>query len=541
MRFSKSYFINTLFPILVYGAITGIIVGGVIWGYTFLAEWLGEHTVQIYTFTAENPLFIPLLFIGLAGLAILAWATVKLVPSAKGSGVPYIEGVMRGLLPLKWLTTAIAMLLGSLVSFFAGLPLGSEGPSVLIGGCLGNGVNDVGSKKSKSRFAWKRQTVTAGAAAGFAVAFNAPLAGILFALEEGHKRFSPMILLPAAASVIMATLTSNLLTELTGHGIANVIFTEFSSAQNPTLKETGYFLLLGISTGFFAVVFSTAMNALNDFFLKIKLPSIAKFLAAFLLTGIVGIFFADAIGGGSQLIRKIALVGIEWKLMLALLIIKLVQIIFCSTSGATGGCTIPVMALGALFGGLMAKLFVKMGMDAEYYNLIVLISMCAMLGAVMRAPIMSVVLVVEMTRVTVHLWAVCLVITLSYFVIELFNVEAIFDKSLSNILKERNAGKKRKLVELEVEIEHNSFAVGRCVRDILWPANTIVLKVKKTDADGNPIYRMDKDGERIIHAGDRFIIQAETSNFEKTYRELCFIVKRPDFVESMSDTLPEDE
>lgn len=541
MHFSKSYLKHTILPILVYGTLTGLITGVAIWGYTIFAEWLGEHTVQIYLFIRDNPLFCPLLFLGLTALALASWYITKLEPSARGSGVPYVEGAMKGLLPLRWLKSAFAMVFSSLISFFAGLPLGCEGPSVFVGGCVGNGVNEIGGKNNKSRYAWKRQNVTAGAAAGFAVAFNAPLAGILFALEEGHKRFSPMILLPAASSVIIATITSNLLTQITGHGITNVFFTEFSTAVNPTLNEVGYFIILGIAIGLLAVLFSFISNHLNDFFKKTKLPRLAKYVIAFLFTGVVGIFIAESIGGGSGLIRKIAMMNLEWKLLLILLIIKLAQIVFCSASGISGGCTIPVMAIGALFGGLMAKLFIQIGMGEQYYNLVVLISMCAMLGAVMRAPIMCVVLVIEMTRVTVHLWAVCLVIILSYFIIEMFNVEPIYDKSLAAILKERNEGKKHRLVEFEIEIEHGSFAVGRCVRDILWPASTIVQKIVKTDASGHVKYGMDEDGEKRILAGDKFVIQAETFDFAQTYREICYIVKRPDFIEELIEEQGDEE
>ena len=528
----KSYIIHTLVPILLYGSLIGLIVGSLVWAYNLAAELISEHTKEIYIFISENPFFAPLLFLALIALAFIAWLNVRYTAEACGSGIPYMEGAMRGLLPLRWFRSAVSMIFGSFISFFAGLPLGCEGPSVFIGGCVGRGTNDIGSKQYKSRYAWRRQSLTGGAAAGFAVAFNAPLAGIVFALEEGHKRFSPMILLPTAASVIVATLVSNVLTALTGHGIDNVIFTEFASAVNPSYREIGYFVLLGLATGLLATLFSFALNMLNGFFKKIKIPRIVKFVAVFVMTGIVGLFAIDAIGGGSMLIRKIAVMGIEWKILLGLYIIKFFQLILCSSSEVSGGYTIPIMSLGALLGGLMANLFIAMGMDEGLYNLVVLISMCALLGAVIRAPIMSIILVVEMTRVTVHLWAACLVIVLAYFVIELFHVEAIFDNSLGNILSKFFAGKRRKLVEFEMEIEDGAFAVDRSVRDILWPANTLVIKVKNTDANGNIIYRMDEDGERKIHVGDKFIIQAETSDVVETYLQLCYIVKSPSYSEA---------
>ena len=528
-----SYIRHTLLPIVVYGIAIGLVTGAVVWAYSLAVEFLSEKSVAIYTYVKAHPSFIPLLFAGLTAVGVLSYVNVKLTPEVKGSGVPYAEGIMRGLLPLKWLQTFFAMLFGSCLSFFAGLPLGSEGPSVLLGGCIGQGINEIGGKKKQSRYAWRRQSVTGGASAGFAVAFNAPLAGIIFALEEGHKRFSPIILLPAASSIIVASITANLLTSLTGHGIDNVVFTEFAGATAPTISQTGYLVLLGLTMGIFSVLFSLCLNAFTNLAGKTPVPLWLKILAAFILTGAVGLYATDALGGGAGIIRKTATLSFEWKTLLVLLAIKLFTIIFCSANGVTGGLFIPILSVGAMFGGLMAKLLVSMGMGEEYYNTIVLICMCAFLGGVMRSPVTAIVLVIEMTgQLTSVLWATCLVILLSYFIIELFNIEPIYDNALGSLLKKRFAGKRRKLIECEVEIENGAFAVNRSVRDILWPANTLVIKVKHTDAEGNIIYKMDNDGEKKIRAGDKFIIQAETADFEETYKQICYIIKRPDNIEN---------
>ena len=528
-----SYIRHTLLPILVYGSAIGLITGAVIWAYSHAVEYLSDVSVGIYVYVKNHPSFIPLLFLGLAALAALSFVNVKLTPEVKGSGVPYSEGIMRGLLPLKWLKTVFAMTFGSFLSFFAGLPLGSEGPSVLIGGCIGQGVNEIGGNRKQSRYAWRRQSVTGGASAGFAVAFKAPLAGIIFALEEGHKRFSPIILLPAAASVIVASVTANVLTALTGHGITDVVFTEFAGAALPTIRELGFLAILGLAMGIFSVLFSLCLNAFTNVAGRSKIHPWAKITAAFLLVGAAGLYTTDILGGGAGIIRKIALMTFEWKMILILLGIKLLLVIFCSSNGVTGGLFIPILSVGAMFGGLMAKLLISMGMDGQFYNTVVLISMCAFLGGVMRSPITAIVLVIEMTgQLTSVLWATCLVIILSYFIIELFNVEPIYDNALGALLKIRFAGKRRKLVECEVEIEDGAFAVNRSVRDILWPANTLVIKVKQTDAEGNIIYKMDNDGEKKIHAGDKFIIQTETADFEETYRQICYIIKRPDNIEN---------
>ncbi|MBR2328643.1 MAG: chloride channel protein, partial [Clostridia bacterium] len=152
VRSSISYFKHTLFPILVYGAGVGLVTGALIWAYTLAVEFVCEKSREVYLFVQSNPLFSPLLFIGLLLLATLSWLNIRRTPEVSGSGVPFSEGVMRGLLPMKWYKVLPSMIFGSLLSFIGGLPLGSEGPSVLIGACVGNAVNDVGRKSNLTRY-----------------------------------------------------------------------------------------------------------------------------------------------------------------------------------------------------------------------------------------------------------------------------------------------------------------------------------------------------------------------------------------------------
>ncbi len=107
----------------------------------------------------------------------------------RGSGIPNVEGSVRGVLSFKWLRTLFGTLVGSFYQFFAGLPLGSEGPSVQLSAMSAQGVTEI----MKAKLTWRRYIIAGGAGAGIAVAFNAPLAGIIFAMEECHKRITPMI------------------------------------------------------------------------------------------------------------------------------------------------------------------------------------------------------------------------------------------------------------------------------------------------------------------------------------------------------------
>ena len=126
------YFIHTA-PEFLHGILTGIVVGALIFLFRLAAEKLTEFSRQIYAAVRAEPLFIPLLFIGLILCALAMALLHRYAPSAKGGGIPRSEGILRGILPLRAGRTLLATLGGSFLSFFCGLPLGSEGPSVLSG------------------------------------------------------------------------------------------------------------------------------------------------------------------------------------------------------------------------------------------------------------------------------------------------------------------------------------------------------------------------------------------------------------------------
>ena len=500
-------------PALFYGAITGIITGAVIWGYQFLAEEVLSASTKIYTFVTKNLAFLPLLIAGLLIAGMLSYYNTKLAPEAKGGGVPYIEGAARGILPLKWYRAVPTAMFGSFLSFFCGLPLGSEGPSVLIGGALGSGVNSLGGKHDRKREAWSRLAITGGARAGFATALNAPLAGILFALEECHKKFSPVVLLISSVSVMFAMITSGLLRHFTGMGEHALYPFQVVGFEVPELYLT---LIAGIVAGIAAVIFSLLLCKFAPYLRKIKIHSMVKIMIAFLLSGIACLLCTDLIGGGAELIRKVGSMDIEWQIIIVLLIVKIVLLIVCVSSQVSGGMFIPFMCIGALVGGLMAKLMLLCGMNEAYYTTIVAITMCAFLGAVLKAPITAVVLVVELTGGAASFLVSLLAVVSAYLVTELCHTKAIYDAMLENIIKTRREGREVRTIKIEVVVAEGSYAVGKVLRDILFPSIvTTVVHVNASDGNADP--ELYVRGERIIRAGDTIEIEAQTA-YEDTLR-----------------------
>lgn len=516
----KNYFKNVFVPVLVYGAFTGLLVGTIVFFFKWVAEWLTEKSQEIYHYAQANAWIAVAVVAGALALAYVAYWLQRWAPETKGGGIPRAEGVLRGILTFRWLRTGIAVIVNSWISYFAGLPLGSEGPSVLLGTAIGGGT----CKLPLSHDSWDRYIMTGGACAGFAVATSAPVTGLLFALEEAHKRFTPMIFLMAMSSVLFGVTASNLWSMLLGHAPAPL----FDVAQYMgtfEMKDVWIPLLLGViiaavACGYNLVVF--AMGKLWGGKLK-KFPQWARLMIVFGLTAVIGLIVvgsfngADALFGGGGLIVKLTVYEqFSWAVIFVLLLIRFFMISFSTSAGATGGVFIPMLSIGALLGALVGKLFVALGMDESLYATVVMLSMSAFMGAATRAPLTALVFMVECTWSFSNLFYVGITVFVSYLICELVKVEPLYDVLLERMLEQQNHGKTHQIVELKYVVKETAFAVGKSIRDVLWPANTKVTHVEEPD----DIKRMDDDGEKKIKVGDTLTLITQTYDLAATRHEL---------------------
>lgn len=184
-----SYWNNILIVVLFYAGITGIITGLILYLFRWLVSLLFEYSIMIYEYVSLNLWFIPLLLLGLALLAYIVSLLNKFEPTSAGGGIARSIGVARGLLTFRWLRTLISTFFAALFGTFAGLPLGIEGPSVLMGTATASGVYELGRAHPSN----KKYILSAGTSAGFAVATGSIMAGTLFTLEEVHKKFSLIV------------------------------------------------------------------------------------------------------------------------------------------------------------------------------------------------------------------------------------------------------------------------------------------------------------------------------------------------------------
>ena len=295
-----SYIKNLLLPTLILGGVTGTITGLFIVLYRVAASKVIGVSESAYAAMREDLRLVP---VGLLVILAIAWVTsliYKKVPEIQGGGIPTSIAILRGLMRFDWLKNLIGVTAVSLSTFFVGIPLGNEGPSVQIGTAVGRGTVRIFAKKSP---AWDRYVMTGGSCAGFTGATNAPISGIMFAIEEAHGRISPMIIMVVFTAVMFTQIAMKLFAPLVG--LNPDLFTGLAGNVRALVSAEMWIpLLMGGVIGLFSVVFLKYYKLITGVFKK-KLANISMFvkvLVISVLTLIFGLISYDFVSTGHSIV-----------------------------------------------------------------------------------------------------------------------------------------------------------------------------------------------------------------------------------------------
>ena len=185
------------------GMIVGLGSGLVVVFYRLILEKV-EHIRQ-FVFSSQHSIWYTISwFILLILVALFVGKLMMKDPMICGSGIPQVEGVLANKLKMNPLSVLIRKFIGGTLCIGAGLSVGREGPSIQLGAATAQYLNQL-TKRSKVE---EKYLISSGASAGLAAAFNAPLAGVLFSLEEIHKHFSPLVLISAMSASLTADFVS---------------------------------------------------------------------------------------------------------------------------------------------------------------------------------------------------------------------------------------------------------------------------------------------------------------------------------------------
>lgn len=421
---------STIFPAVFYGAIAGALSGAAVVGYKFLAGKAIHLSETGYAFLRENMLWVIPLMLLLGGVAAAVAAVYKRLPTLRGGGIPTSIAALRGTVSLRPLANLVGTVLLSLLSFVIGVPLGNEGPAVQIGTALGKATTDI-SKKGKG---FAQFSMTGGASAGFATATGAPVSGVLFALEEVHGSFSPMMLVVSAAAVLCARLVTVLLCPLIG---VSEHLIESSSLPTMTVKELWIPLLTGVAVGAFAVLFLWFYRVLHRFCnQRVQMQTRYKLLIVYALTMVFGLLSFSFVSTGHHLIETLFLHNTSLLVLVALLLVRTVLTLTANCNGVTGGLFLPTMALGALLAAVLGNICVRLGMDPALQTAFVLLGITASLSGMMRTPLIAVAFSIEALSLSNNLLAVLITVAVSYAVTVLFKAESIVEYVTENHTKQ---------------------------------------------------------------------------------------------------------
>ncbi len=427
-----------------------------------------------------------------AGYILHRW--IKAAPMASGSGIPQIKGFLLRQIQLNWVKDLFVKFFGGLLSLGAGLSLGREGPSVQMGATIGLGFSRL-LKRFKTE---EKYLVTAGASAGLAAAFNAPLAGVIFALEELHKNFSSRLLISAmAASVTADFVASNFF------GLKPIF--DFKDIAVIDLKQYGYIIVLGIVVGILGVGFNTALLFVKRMMdtLKAKKKSVISYVGV-LLSLIVGLTVPELLGGGHALIDALTTQDYLFIGLFLLFLGKLTFTVVSYGSNVPGGIFLPILVLGAIVGRAFGAALVKgLQVDSVYLMNYLILGMAGFFTAVIKAPITGSVLITEMTGSFHHLLPLIIISLVAYLVADLLRSKPIYESLLERVLENhqgnwlKNDSKDKVIIEIPItfgaEIEHKR------IKDIECPKHCLFVGIKRGETEIIP------KGNDKLYVGDILI------------------------------------
>ena len=513
-----------IFLCFLVGIFSGIIVGT----YTLILKKMSIFREFFTTNLEFYKIAIGIAIFIIMGLAIQFMLTKY--PLISGSGIPQVSGLLTKKVKFRWFGELITKFVGGILAIGAGMSMGREGPSVHLGSLVGSGVKEL-TKRSEVE---EKYLVTCGASAGISSTFNAPLAGVIFSLEELHKFFSPLLLI----CTLVASGTSNYVSRM-------ILGSQTSFQYNFVLPEGIPYYIFAIITVVFCVIITVTGKAFSYFLLltqkhyrNLKLNKYIKISIFMIMAYIVAVFFRDITGGGHELIEEMFGKNVMLKTIVIILLLKFFYTMFCYATGAPGGIFLPMLVVGALIGKVYGEILNNyFSVPDEIIVHFMLLGMAAYFTAVVRAPITGITLILEMTGNFSYLYMLIIVCTITYIFTELLKMEPIYERLYFNMFhkqileedKEKRRIQKRakrleilekwwknkkieigikpdgknvkdKIVTLLIPVGANSEFDNKMVKELKLPENLLIVSVRKAGKDS--IAR----GDTLIQSGNQLVI-----------------------------------
>ncbi len=394
-----------LLTITLLGALVGLVGGVGAWVFRLMigaihnVSFLGRFSL-IYDanqHTPTSPWGIAIVLVPIVGSLVVVYLVRHYAPEAKGHGVPEVMNALYYQSGLIRPVVAAVKAVASAVSIGTGGSVGREGPIVQIGSAFGSTIGQL----RRLSVADTSLLIAAGSAAGIAATFNAPIGGVLFAIELLLSSVTSRTLLVVGVAVASAVSVAR---SLIGSGLSFTVL----DLQHVTPLNTNWIVLvavlgLGLLVGVVSAYFIRGLYSTEDLFAKrFRNPYVAHAIGmgvvGLLIAGFYywrGVYAVEGVGYAGILdVLRGALTN-PW-VLLALFAGKVLATFLTLGSGASGGVFSPALFVGATFGGLVGQILVAAGLSVDPI-LLALAGMAATVAGTTGAVLTAVVMVTEMT------------------------------------------------------------------------------------------------------------------------------------------------
>ena len=403
--------------------------------------WLG--TWRIHS-THILPAWLVLPLIGMSFGFFAGWLIQRFAPEAAGSGIPQVKASLGNVpIRLSWQVAGIK-LISTILALGSGLILGRQGPTIQVGAGLAGGMSRLVPTSPEHR----RQMIAAGAGAGLSAAFNAPITGVLFIIEELLKDLSELTL----GTAIIACFIGGVISRLLGGGTLQLNRELVNYSAQFYFPEIPIFLLLGVIIGLFSAVFRHGLRLSLKIYQRLHITLPLRVALAGLISGLIVALLPEYYRDNAGL--REYMIASEPNLLLATItfISQFILTLIAFGSGAPGGLFAPSLILGSCLGHIIGVFEVQF-LGFGSLNTYALAGMGGFFSAVSKVPITAIVIVFELTTDFNLVLPLMIVAVAAYLVADYFVPGSLYDEllKLNGITIEKNSPIEGVLTKLKAE------------------------------------------------------------------------------------------
>ncbi len=413
--------VDALPQLAVLALITGLITGVVILLFRITIEYSLDLFLDGHNENFEGLATSLLFFLPFIGATLLGLALTFIPAQHTRVGIVHVLerlGSHQGHLPLK---SALVQFAGGALALISGQSGGREGPAIHLGAAASSLLGQAFKLPNNSI----RTLVACGAAAAIAGSFNTPVAGVIFSMEVIMMEYSIASFIP----VIIASVTTTLITRFT-YGADPAFIVPQVSMQS--LAEIPYVVVAGIIIGTTASGFIVLMR---NFAKLNNLPFWQRGMIAGLITGCAAVFSPAILGIGYDTVNAAMLGQLSLSVLVTIVVLKIIASSAFVGLGLPAGVIGPTLVTGAALGGILG--IVIAGFIPQYATapgLYVMLGMCAMMAAVLQAPLAALMTVLELTaNPNIILPAMLIIVTATMTTSEVFKQKSIMLTALQTL------------------------------------------------------------------------------------------------------------